>query len=93
MGRVHATIFCSGKAISIKYSKCLFVALGIHHAMRMCHIVICGLSGYFSTLSHKRHDFRKKVIEYKMCILIFSTTLSDTFFILGRIKRDVIKMY
>jgi hypothetical protein len=27
----------------------------------------------FSTLSHKRQDFRKKVIEGKMCILIFST--------------------
>jgi hypothetical protein len=25
-------------------------------------------------LSHKRHDFRRNVIEYKMCILIFSTT-------------------
>jgi len=29
---------------------------------------------YFSTLSHKRHDFRRKVIECKMCVLIFSTT-------------------
>jgi hypothetical protein len=27
----------------------------------------------FSTLSHKRHDFRKTVIEHKMCVLIFST--------------------
>ena len=28
-----------------------------------------------STLSHRRHDFRKKkVIEHKMCVLIFSTT-------------------
>jgi hypothetical protein len=35
---------CSGKAISITYVKCGFVALVIQHAMRMCH-VICGLSG------------------------------------------------
>ena len=26
------------------------------------------------TLSHKRHDFRKKVTEHKMCVLMFSTT-------------------
>jgi len=29
---------------------------------------------YFSTLSHKRYDFRKRVTKYKMCVLIFSTT-------------------
>jgi hypothetical protein len=29
---------------------------------------------YFSTLSHKRRNFRRKTIEHKMCILIFSTT-------------------
>jgi len=31
---------CSGKAISITYTECLFAALGIQH-----HTVICGLSG------------------------------------------------
>jgi hypothetical protein len=29
---------------------------------------------YFSTLSHKQHDYRKKASEDKMCVLIFSTT-------------------
>ena len=28
---------------------------------------------YFSTLSHKRHDFRKEVTDHKMCVLIFYT--------------------
>jgi hypothetical protein len=33
---------CSAKAINITYCECVFVALGIQHAMRMSH-VICGL--------------------------------------------------
>jgi hypothetical protein len=31
---------------------------------------------YFSTLSHKRHDFRNTVTDYKICVLIFFTTFS-----------------
>jgi heme/copper-type cytochrome/quinol oxidase subunit 1 len=35
---------------------------------------------YFSTLSHKLHDFRKKkVFGYEMCVLIFFTASSKKF--------------
>jgi hypothetical protein len=58
---------CSGKAVSITWSECVFVALSIHHAMCVCvcHIVICGQ--YFSTLSHKLHNFFIKIIKQNMC--------------------------
>jgi hypothetical protein len=45
---------------------------------------------YVSTLSHERRDLRKN-IEYEMCVLIFSTNLSETFLILRRNERDMIK--
>jgi len=35
---------CGGNAIHITHSESVFVALGIQHAMCMCHIVICWLS-------------------------------------------------
>ena len=54
------------------------------------YYIISGLSGAATTLSHKWHDFREKVIEHKMCVLIFSTTLSETFLILRRIRQGVI---
>ena len=39
---------------------------------------------YIYTLRHKRHDFRKNVSEYKMCVRIFSTNFSETFIFLYR---------
>ena len=51
------------------------------------YIVICGLSEstVFFKLSHKRHDFREIIIEYKMCVFILSNVLSEKFLILRNI--------
>jgi len=59
------------KVISITYSKWVPVVLGTQQATRIRHIAIYGLSDlpYFCTLSNKRHDFRKRVIENNMCVL------------------------
>jgi len=35
--------YCSGEAMVITQAVCVFVALGIQHAMRMRHTIICGL--------------------------------------------------
>jgi hypothetical protein len=62
------------KAISITYSEAMFEALSIQHAMRMRHIVICGLPGskIFYRIFYKQH---KNIIGHEMLVLILSTTV------------------
>ena len=87
---VRLTTVTVEKAIIITYSQCVSLALVIQHAERMCPIILsfvtCLVHTYVSTLSHKGYDFllKKKVTEYKMCVLIFSTTFIWNFLILGR---------
>ena len=70
------------------------MALVTQHAMRMRRTVLSSVDflavPYFSTLCHKRYDFRDKVVEQKILVLIFYTTLSETFLILRIIPRDII---
>jgi len=77
--------------MSITHSDCVFVASGIQYAMRRRHIVVCILAGSAKIfhINSQKAKFRKRVIEHKMCVLIFSTNLSQTFLILRRINRDM----
>ena len=64
--------YCTGQAISVG----VFVDLCIQHAMRVRRIILspvtCLALLYFSTLSYKRLDFRKKLLNIK-CVLISFT--------------------
>jgi hypothetical protein len=85
---------CRGKATSITYSECVCVsvALVIEQAARMRRIILslvtCPAVPYFSTLSHKRHDFWKKKLLNIKCVFWFSLQLlSEIFLILRTIER------
>ena len=55
----------------------VFVALAVHNDKRMRRVTLSCVASpaltYFSTLSHKRRDFRKIATEHKMCVLMLST--------------------
>jgi hypothetical protein len=69
---------CCGKAVSITHSERVSVVRVIQRAQRMRRIilstVVCPALPYFSMLSDRHHHYWKKVIEHKMCVLIFCTT-------------------
>jgi len=92
--RVRATVDVVGKQW-VLHNLSLFVVLVIWHAMRMRHIVVCGLprSEILSTLSRKNGTiFEKTVTEHKMCVLKLPhlLLLSEIFLILRINERDML---
>jgi hypothetical protein len=89
--------YCCVKAVSTTYFECVFVALLIQHAKRLLHIILlfvaCLAVSYFSKLSHKLYNFGENITEHKMCVLIFSTTLSEALLTLRRNGEILIWMY
>ena len=93
MSRIRVTIVVEKQ--SVRYSVCVCnVSYPACKAHAPYYVVICGLSG--STIfSHIINDTifeggKRKVIEHEVCVLIFSTTLYETFLIIRRIQRDIV---
>ena len=63
--------------MSITYSECVSVALGIRHAKRCYHLWPVWLYYIFCIFSRKRNDFRGvgEITERKMCVSVFSTNV------------------
>ena len=91
LGLVRLTIFAVEKQQVLHILSVCLVALGIQHAMRMRHIVMWPpqLYNIFPHYPISGMIFGKQVTEHKMCVLIFSTNLSETFLILRRIHRHI----
>jgi len=61
----------SGKGIRVTYSEFVFVVLSLQHAVRVRSIILSSVA-CLTTPFFSRHDFREKVTELKVYILIFS---------------------
>jgi len=70
------------------------VALGIQHqcACALLSTVVCPALHCFSTLSHKRYDFRQTLLDIKCVFWCHLQLSSDTFLIIRRTERDMIKI-
>ena len=65
--RLHVTLAAVQKQY-VLHIQSVSVTSVIQHAMRMCRIILSSVTRlavqYFSTSSHKQHDFFKKFIEH-----------------------------
>jgi hypothetical protein len=70
--RVHAYVYvcgCTGDSVCLRACSLTNQAC---NAPQYCDLASLA-PPHFSTLSHERHDFRKKISEHKICVVIFFT--------------------
>ena len=81
--------------MNITYSECVSVALGNQHAKCMRRIILSPTPypalPYFSTLSHKRHDFQKILLNTRHVFWVPLQTFLEHFSLLRKIQRVIIK--
>jgi hypothetical protein len=85
---------CSRRAISITYSECVFVALGIQHAMRICRIVMwpIRLHNIFLHCLINGTIFEYKLLKIKYFFKFSLQSLSEHFSFLEEIGEIRSKM-
>ena len=84
----------SGKAISITYSECVSIALGIQHAMRVPHIisVACLAGTYFSNYIIWDIILVNKLLNME-CVLFLYNFCLENFLFQEKLMEKVLCMY
>ena len=74
---------CRGKVLSIIYSGCVYFAFFTQYEMRLLRTILlfvtCTNLQYFSTLSLRRHNFGKNLLDIKHVFRFSLKILSETF--------------